>query len=543
MRILFIFLLFCIPFNCSKSNVTGTGGEGNGSETVARGIIIDSTGAPAAGVQTHLLSAVYNPVADDTISTVLQTVTDSDGEYRFEGIGSGTYNLEAGSPANGLKALITGIECSGEKSSIDVDTTALRKTGSIIVNLRNLALHTGDYLYLPGTNTFTVISAGDSISQQIILSDVPAAIFTDLIYVSSNDTPAVNLIEDSLIIHSGDTVASGYAAWSYSAKLFLNTSATGCDVQEDVHDFPVLVRLTDEQFNFSRAQTDGKDIRFTTPRGFPLDFEIERWDPVNGLAEIWVRVDTVHGNDSMQYIAMYWGNSSADKISDGTPVFNTLNNFIGVWHMNEDPSSGDGFITDHSSNTHNATPCGSMNASNSVEGMVGKALKLDGTDDYLDAGDVSLPERYTVGFWVYLETLEHSQRFIFKDSSYTLWYDTVNVCIRMEHMDSAGHWRGIFQDDGATVPMTAGTWNFLTGTFDGTVIRLYLNSNEISTSGEIATNLLVTSTPLLFGRSWVAQFVNGIMDEIRIEGTARSPAWIKLSYMNQREDDKLIVFK
>jgi hypothetical protein len=91
--------------------------------------------------------------------------------------------------------------------------------------------------------------------------------------------------------------------------------------------------------------------------------------------------------------------------------------------------------------------------------------------------------------------------------------------------------------------MTTGTWYYLTATFDGTVIRLYKNGSEASVSNPITVIPRTNAKPLVFGKSDTGPFVYGIMDEIRIEGVARSADWIRLCYMNQRSDDKLVVFK
>jgi len=40
-----------------------------------------------------------------------------------------------------------------------------------------------------------------------------------------------------------------------------------------------------------------------------------------------------------------------------------------------------------------------------------------------------------------------------------------------------------------------------------------------------------------------ARYFYGSLDEFRIDKTVRNANWIKLCYMNQREDDKLIRFK
>jgi hypothetical protein len=40
-----------------------------------------------------------------------------------------------------------------------------------------------------------------------------------------------------------------------------------------------------------------------------------------------------------------------------------------------------------------------------------------------------------------------------------------------------------------------------------------------------------------------ARFWNGAIDEVNIANVARSPDWIKLSYMNQQAVNKLIEFR
>ena len=41
----------------------------------------------------------------------------------------------------------------------------------------------------------------------------------------------------------------------------------------------------------------------------------------------------------------------------------------------------------------------------------------------------------------------------------------------------------------------------------------------------------------------VEDVFGGLLDEIRIANIQRSANWVKLCYMNQRVDDKLVVFK
>jgi hypothetical protein len=409
--------------------------------------------------------------------------------------------------------------------------------------LSEITFHAGDYLYIPGTDVFTIITAENSSTGKANLNYIPAGSFTDINFIAATGPQITNLLKDTLEMQPGDTFEFAYTTWVHSAKLVLNTASSGADIRENVCNFPVLVRLNEKVFDFSLAKDDGRDIRFAKSNGVPLVYEIERWDPTINKAEVWVKCDTVHGNDSTQFITMYWGNSRAIDVSDGTKVFDTAAGFTGVWHLNEDPSDGPGAIKDRSVNAFHATSSGLMTSSNSIEGTIGKALTFNGKDDYLNAGNVAVFDHYSIGLWVYLNTVDFTQRFIFKDSSYTLWYDRIQASIRMEHMDSVAMWSGLLQNGGVGVPMTTGAWCYLTGTFDGTKTKIYQNGNEVTSSNEITAHPLVSQNPLLFGKSWKVDFVDGSMDEIRVERTARSADWVKLCYMNQRIDDKLIKFK
>jgi hypothetical protein len=76
-RISFILATIAVFLRCV--NLAATDGEGNGSETVARGVIVDSTGASAAGITVRLLPVAYDPVAHDTLPAQWRAVSGSKG--------------------------------------------------------------------------------------------------------------------------------------------------------------------------------------------------------------------------------------------------------------------------------------------------------------------------------------------------------------------------------------------------------------------------------------------------------------------------------
>jgi len=131
-----------------------------------------------------------------------------------------------------------------------------------------------------------------------------------------------------------------YSGWQYKKQVKFDTTSSGADVSGNVSDFPVLVRLTSSGFDFSQAKDNGEDMRFADSDGTELSYQIERWDKTGQTADIWVLVPQVDGDSDTDYIEMYWGNSGATDESNGENVFQTNNDFAGVWHLNEDPAGG-----------------------------------------------------------------------------------------------------------------------------------------------------------------------------------------------------------
>ncbi len=520
---------------CTTGEITGGGTEDVNTRVVA-GTVMNPDGTPAPQAQVLVLSAGHDPVRDSGEGLSIDT-TDDNGAYLVSVPATGVYSAQIVALAARTRAAIS-------REAVTDDTTffpsaVLSQPGAVKVQLpADIDTATG-YLYIPGT---TVFAYANSSSGFITLDSVPAGSAAEIVF-SETEMADATVLRYDVPVRPDETTTVWNPAWNYSCDFILNTSQTGAGITGTVSGFPVLVRLTTGNFNFDQAETDGSDIRFTKPDNTILPYEIERWDTVAGLAEVWVKLDTVYGNDSTQSITMFWGNPDAAIAASSETVFDTANKFISVWHMNEDPSAGIASIKDRTVNAHNATPYGTMSATNSIGGAIGKAINFDGIDDYINAGNVQVPANYSIGLWVLLDTIGNYQRFILKDSCYTLWYDKDSVSVRMEHMGTTTPWRGLLQDGGTRVPMTTGIWYYLTGTFDGNAIRLYENGTEVAMSNLITVIPGTNSKPLTIGQSFNHSFVNGIMDEIRIEGTARSADWIRLCYMNQRIDDKLVRYK
>ncbi len=169
-----------------------------------------------------------------------------------------------------------------------------------------------------------------------------------------------------LSVLAGNTRAD-YKDWNHSGSLYLLTTPEGAnlDASVSVEDFPVLVRLHKDFFDFSQARANGEDIRFATTEGKPLAYEIDEWDPTGGTAAVWVRIPKIKGN-ARQELKLYWGNAEARSESNAAAVFNESNGYLSVWHMND--------VVKDAVGTLPSTDIGTTAAS----GVIGKAWHFAG---------------------------------------------------------------------------------------------------------------------------------------------------------------------
>jgi len=112
------------------------------------------------------------------------------------------------------------------------------------------------------------------------------------------------------------------SGWSYRRAITI-TEQSGSTLT----DYQVRIELNSSNFDFSKANADGSDIRFTKDDGETLlAYWIEKWDSSNEQAVVWVKVPSIPAGGSTT-IYMYYGNPSAVSESDGEAVFEFFDDF------------------------------------------------------------------------------------------------------------------------------------------------------------------------------------------------------------------------
>ncbi|MBN1600161.1 MAG: DUF2341 domain-containing protein, partial [Chitinispirillaceae bacterium] len=337
-----------------------------------------------------------------------------------------------------------------------------------------------------------------------------------------------------------------YSTWSYSSKITINTSGI---TTTDCYKFPLLIRLTKANFNFSQAQSAGQDIRFEKSNGQPFPYQIEQWDNSNGNAEIWVKIDTVFGNDATQYITMYWGKSGVSSKSDGMTVFEKENRHAGVWHFGE--SSGS--LYDATSYSYTCTRNGNMAQ---TTGTIGYGQTFDGSGDYAELGDyLNLGyNNFTVSAWVKRgSTGTHTIAgktngggpsslygwcFTFDLNGYLYFYTASGGSA---WGDAGSFW---LRSSSTLTDNTA--WHYVTAVINkssNSLCKIYIDGADKSgtTTGSITDvgSIANTLNTRIGSESAGGSQFQGSLDEVRTSFSARSSDWIKLCYENQKNNQTI----
>ena len=526
---------------CSRlSVVNNTGGSGSTTTNGLVAFFYMPQGAPAAGSTWRVRNADYLAAVPEALESSEQrsheSTLDLSGRLAIDSIDSGAYVLEV-NDRSGFSVAIRFFAPVDGGTLILKDTLkpSCRLIGSIPQDMQT---EKPWFVQIYGLER---LAAVDQRTGGFIFPEVPAGTFS--LRLVSTSPEAVPVKIDSIVVRSGDTVLlPPFSAWSYSRTFLLNTTASGADVTHDVYDFPILVRLNGDNFNFLQARKDGADIRFTKPDGAVLPYEIERWDAVAMEANIWVRIDTVFGNDSSHAVLMFWGSVNAAGASDGAAVFDTLSSFAGVWHLN-------GNCDDATYHCRNGTKNGLSDAA----GIIGACQHFNGNGYVKIPGLLGTPPALTLFAWANLDTVRNTGAEIVSvgDAALIRMDDVYNnkgtqgaYCVNPSAGVDSTH---CFTKSGIFLKKTG--WHCLAYSVDAAagMQRLFIDGAPCcSTESIVPIVYNGVGSDVYFGKHGNGKpgfDFDGDIDEVRILSIACSEDWIKLSYMNQRQDDKLVKFK
>lgn len=338
----------------------------------------------------------------------------------------------------------------------------------------------------------------------------------------------------------------------FTGKIFINTKSSGASTSTPVAGLPLLVRLDKSYFTFAQAAQQGQDIRFLKSNGAALPYEIERWDNIAGIAEIWVKVDTVYPLNDSQYIRMTWGNPAAIDSSRGRAVFDTAAGYVGVWHMN-DASAMQNANSAQAQFSTTPTGGGINPTIRYGSGIIAGADSL-ATARYLNAGQLPTMQKVSMSAWVNPTVRSPWTKIICQPWSggngpYQVFSLEVTGPKDSAIQFHVGLNSAFSKYAVSTDSLKTKVWTHLAGTYDGMTILLYVNGVQAGayrwTSGGVPAVPANQQQPWNIG-GWnqnQGEVLSGKIDEPRIYRGVWSADYIKLSYENQRQGSALLQFR
>lgn len=293
-------------------------------------------------------------------------------------------------------------------------------------------------------------------------------------------TAAIALV---LSLFSATSYAWWNEDWSARKKITL-TNAAG-----EVADAPVLIRLHTGNFDFLSANENGSDLRVVAGDDTTeLKFHIEKWDGINQLALVWVKLPKLAASTEAW---LYFGNEAATAASDAKSTYDAAS---AVFHFNE----AGGNPADSGPNGLNAT---AFNGERVAASFANGGAKLNESQS-LTLPAINAAGGMSVAMWLKPVSLDGA---LLKADGLTatLTAGVLNV--------QAGN-----ANVTASAPLAVGKWQALAITVDST-LKIYIDGKLVGEAPGAA---------LPVGALTVGAGYSGELDEVQLSGNARDAAWI-----------------
>lgn len=302
--------------------------------------------------------------------------------------------------------------------------------------------------------------------------------------------------------------------WTGRRKVSLDATDQGAALKEGLANVPVLVRLHTGNFVFSEAQLDGNDLRFIADDDkTPLEFHVEKFDGVNELALVWVKVPKIAPGSGDGHVWLYYGNEKAPAASN--PKGTYTDNDTLVMHFAE----GDGAFRD---STAYAQPVAATGVKGGGAGVADGAAVFDGSGRIAVTAPslASGPGGMTVSAWVKPANAEQKATLFSQQAgALQILYEGGQV------------WAVTPAGSTGKVALPAGAWHHVAVTL-GDRIVLYVDGLEAAA--------VASKAPAVTGEVVIGAGFQGELDELTIANTARTPGSIALAVASQGEAAKLV---
>ncbi len=212
----------------------------------------------------------------------------------------------------------------------------------------------------------------------------------------------------------------------------------------------------------------------------------------------------------------------------------------GMWPLNYDNTSAD---NEDVSTKANALTAVNIDSNDAVSGVRGKAVDFNGTDEYLYCTDATcggvtktdITGNVTVSAWINPANVAGTKQILGKGDGGTAPYYTYQFYTSGQNLAFTTYNGTSYTVTATGAIPTANTWYNVVGSYDGSVMRLYVNGVEVASQTGVPAAAFIDNTERFTIGSRISLgtpsvYFAGIIDEPMVTGTVLTSAQIKSQY-------------
>ncbi len=321
--------------------------------------------------------------------------------------------------------------------------------------------------------------------------------------------------------------------WPYRKEIVIDAGPKAGALALPAGRTPVLVRLHSGNFSFEDSMDNGADLRFVgADDKTPLAYHIESFDPLLGVATVWVDVPEMPVGNAKS-IWLYYGNKAAKPAVDTAATFDS--DYVAIYHF--DGAKG---APPKDKTAYGNTPTAAPPAYNEGS-IIGQGARFTGAGPIIVAPSPSLAipagGAFSVSAWVKVDALAPRVAIVSRhDGAGAVIVGLENGTPFAETQGGATPSRVV-----SAQAVTLGQWVHLAFTVGAGKATLYVNGRP---AGEAPGDMPALNGPIALGgdaQGAAAPFV-GDMDEVRLSKIARAPGLILASALAEGPESKLVTY-
>lgn len=319
--------------------------------------------------------------------------------------------------------------------------------------------------------------------------------------------------------------------WKYRKEISFDLSPAAADIPGTPLDVPVLVRLSLANFSyFNDTKPDASDFRLIAGDDkSPLKFHVEKFDPQNQIALLWVRVPQITGGSKTEKFYAYYGNPDAASAADAAGTYDASQALVLAF------SETSGLPMDLTAYKNNPS---ASSAVLTPASLIGGGAKFAGKESITVPASATLrlmpSQGFTASAWVRIEQAQHATVMALSDQGKEL-----ALGIDGAKIVASANFGGAPTVITQTSDISLSQWHHVAVTAGTGKLILYVDGVA---AGSAPVTLQEIGGTLTIGANNVNGFLTGDVDEIEVSKAARPPDWIKAAARGQGVDSNLLVY-